>query len=204
MAIITEVSQVLRLAYEPSEVFWEVKHEPPVKTAAAILMLALLTRVLAVTSTSFHFSTVNPEDTDLLRELVRLYVPVFSWVFGTYAVATVMSGEGTLKQVIVASSLSLLPYVLLVPLVTFLTQVLTLPSGLWVRLMQGAAYAWCGYLLFTAVRIIHNYENVLALVVSALGFFLMSVFWALVGIVYSYNFQVVRFVREILADIAAR
>ncbi len=161
-------------------------------------------RVFGVYCTGFHFSTVNPEDASLIGELFRLFVPLFSWMVGVYAVSTIMDGEGTLYQLFVAFGISLFPYVLLTFPEIVLTNVLTLESALWVRIIQVLKFAWCAFLVFTAIEVVCQYEVRSCLVVSGLGFFLTIVAWALVGIIYSYTSQFVDFIKQVLIEIAIR
>lgn len=204
MAALSSVAQVLRVIYEPGEVFWEVKQKPPLVSALVMLALALLVRIFNIYVTSFHFSLTDPESTNIVAELSQLFVPLLSWVVASYGVALIMEGEGTFKQIFIACSLSLLPYVIVTPLQTLLTNVLALSEGVWVRAVQTAVYWWCLYLLYTAVRVIYNYDDIRALVVMGLALFLMLLAWAILGIIYSYTDQVIRFVREVLLEVAIR
>lgn len=183
------------LSLRESGVLWPV---------GVLLLLAVAVRMASLSALSFHFRTQRPEDTRLLFESGKILVPWITWCVAQLAVSEIFYGEGTFRQILVASAWALWPFILLALPVNLLTHWLTLDekavfqAGWW--LIWGLA-AWN---LFRQVQTVHNFEVRQTLVVVALTLLGMFILWVLVGLVYALTSEIVRFGREILLEIYVR
>jgi hypothetical protein len=102
-------------------------------------------------------------------QIIAVIVPVVLWVIGNWCLTTLFDGEGSLKDIYIASCYSLAPLPVFVILSTILTNVLTVSEGGIIGLLVGLGYVWVGILLFFGMAVTHDYttgKNLIAVVGS--------------------------------------
>ncbi|NLG68832.1 MAG: hypothetical protein GX496_04565 [Firmicutes bacterium] len=189
---------------EPQETFERLRQRGSVGAAIVMIGLALAVRVATFFTTAFHFSSAEPSEVNFAGEVLRLLVPLLTWVVANYAVTAILYGEGTLRAIFVASSYCLAPYVLLTPWISLATNVLTLSEAALVNGAQAMVYAWTGLLFFISVKVIHNYEWGQTLAITLLTLATMLATWAVAATVYGLTDQVLHFFREVVREALLR
>lgn len=69
-----------------------------------LLVLAVLSWMISLSSLSFQYRTRRPEEICLLIESVKIIVPWISWCISASMVGDIFFGEGTLKKILISSA----------------------------------------------------------------------------------------------------
>lgn len=189
---------------EPSEVFLELKSGRYLGPGLLMLGCFYLVRVLSIMTTSFHYSSVDPNRTSMLLEAVYLFVPLLTWVVAHYAVSTVTEGKGFIRDFLIGTAFSLSPYILFSVPVALLTNVMAPGERMYYTTMNAAIVIWCVILFLHQIRVINEFSYRKAIGSGLVSIFAILLSWGMLGLVYGVGMEMVRFVREILLEIALR
>lgn len=196
------------LVFHPFDGFWDLKHEKRGSVRGGLTILGLT--ILAV----FYYSVgkgyiFNPTQAGNASSIVffaiSITLPVFLWVTANWCLTTLFDGEGSFRDVLIATTYSLSPLPPLLVISTLLTNVLTKTEGpIATKLIPFFAYIWVGFLLFFGMLVTHGYslpKNIVTtlgtIVTLAVLIFVASLFSTLVG-------KMVQFVANIVIEIGAR
>ncbi len=144
---------------------------------------------------SMDISTANP--TSLI---IMFWVPLILWIVGNYMIGTINEGEGSFKQIYVATAYSFAPYLLFTPVIIALSYVLTLNEAFVVNIGAIFIIAWTACLLFISVQEIQRYKFGETVRNILLVFFFMIMVVVAFSIVYLLFGQIVSFVKEIVGE----
>lgn len=200
-----EILYGFHLIFHPFDGFWDLKHEKRGSVRGAIFYIALA--VLTFTYQAIGRSYIlNPRASyaSILVQVTSLLVPLFLWVTANWCLTTLMDGEGSFKDIFVATSYSLIPIPLLIIPATLLTNVLTASEmGIYTMLLTIAWY-WVGVLIFFGMMVTHDYslgKNVITSIGTIIGMaFIMFVMILLSTLVV----KMVGFVSSIVTEISYR
>ena len=155
-----ELLYVFHLVFHPFDGFWDLKHEKrgSVRAAATILGITILAFFYQGIGQGYMF---NPRDTysTIFMQLISVAVPVLLWVIANWCLTTLFDGEGSMKDVFIATCYSLAPLPLFVVISTILTNVLTTSQASIVNLIVTFGYIWVGVLLFFGMVVTHDYST---------------------------------------------
>ena len=149
----------LHLPVHPFAGFWELKHEKRGNPVAGtvILGLAVLSHLFRQQYSGYLFSTYNAAKYNVFTEILTVLLPVFLWVLSNWCLTTLMDGEGNMKDVYVATTYSLAPMVLLIPL-TLISNVMSLGEASYYQFFLSLIFVWVGLLIFFSTMITHQYS----------------------------------------------
>jgi hypothetical protein len=189
----------------PSEAMWELKYDGQWIAVPILLVLAVCIRLITIEVTSYEFTTIEPADTNLILEMAKVLVPWVTWVVAGYGVASIFYGEGTFKNVAVASAYALVPYILFEAEYTALfSHVLSLDEKVIYYFGQTLITVWMLLLFFMQLKVIHDFslgKSVLVGLVSILG---MIVLWVLIALTYLLTLQLIQFFVEVGYEFVTR
>ena len=115
-----------------------------------------------------------------------------------------MDGEGSLKDIFIASSYSLLPLPLLIIPSVMLSNILAVNEGQLVSLLVGIAFVWTGMLLFFGMMVTHDYslgKNF----ITTIGTIVAMAFIIFVAVLFSSLVaRMVSFVSSIFVELSYR
>lgn len=155
-----EMLYVFHIIFHPFDGFWDLKHEKRGSVRAALT-------ILGITILAFFYQGIgqgymfNPRGTvsTIFDQLLAVAVPVLLWVVANWCLTTLFDGEGSMKDVFVATCYSLAPLPLFVIISTILTNILTVGEGSIVNLLVTIGYVWVGLLLFFGMVVTHDYST---------------------------------------------
>lgn len=150
----------LHVIIHPFDGFWDLKHEKRGGMKSALLILALLiaTFILKRQYTGYLFNPDTFSRLNLLLELVRVILPFLLWCIANWCLTTLMDGEGSFKDIVIAMSYALTPLIVVnIPLI-FLSRILTIEEGAYYNFFNGLASVWAGFLAVTGIMIVHQYS----------------------------------------------
>lgn len=190
-----------KLLFSPIKNFYDLKFEKKgrLETGLFIVVLVILTFILQrqLTGMSFQRPMINPKDLNIISEILSVLVPFFLWCTANWALTTLMDGDGSYKDIVMASGYALFPIVLInIPLI-LLSHVMTREEGGFYYIFMSIATYWSFFQLFISNMVIHQYSVKKALVVvlmTIIGMgiisFIALLFTSFIGQLYAFGYSV--------------
>ena len=200
-----EVLYAFHLFSHPFDGFWDLKHEKRGSVRGAIfwLALAVLTFTYQSVGQSYLFNPTGATSSVFIQA-ISILMPVFLWVTSNWCLTTLFDGEGSYKDIFIASCYSLAPIPLLVIPSVLLTHVFTLNEVGIVSLLVSLAWVWVGILVFSGMMITHGYslfKNLLTCIATIVGAaFIMFVALLFTGLIQ----KIVGFISSIVTELSYR
>lgn len=154
-----ELLYVFHLMFHPFDGFWDLKHEKrgSVRAGATILGITLL---------GFYYQNIgqgyilNPqgEYSTIFATMLSVLVPLALWVVANWCLTTLFEGEGSFKDIFIASTYSLAPLPLLMIPATIASNVVISDEADIISLLVTFAFIWTGILLFFGMMVTHDYS----------------------------------------------
>lgn len=200
-----ELLYAFHLIFHPFDGFWDLKHEKRGSVRAAITILGL-------TIVAFYYNSIgrgyimNPTDeySTIFAQAGSVLLPLALWVVANWCLTTLFEGEGSFKDVFVASCYALFPLVLtLVPATLFSNIVLAEETGI-LTLLINIGYIWTFMLIFFGAQTTHDYtlgKNLIMTIATIVGMAIVM----FIGILFtSLISNMVSFVTNIIVELQYR
>jgi hypothetical protein len=121
---------------------------------------------MAITVLAFFYQSVgrgyifNPRDTysTIIVQLLSVLVPVLLWCVGNWCLTSLFEGEGSFKDIFVATSYCLVPLPLLIIPATLASNWVTTTEASIVTFVGTVAFIWVGLLLIAGMSVTHDYS----------------------------------------------
>ena len=187
----------------PFDGFWDLKHEKRGSVRGAVIILIIT--VLAVFYQGIGGGYLYSKGfSSALGTLMSILVPLMLWVIANWCLTTLFEGEGTFKDVFVATSYALLPLPLIIIPTTIVSNFMTLDESALVTLFNGLAFLWVGLLIFFGMMITHDY-SIGKSFLTALGTIVGMVFIMFIAVLFSTLVsKMVSFIYGIIEEIQYR
>ncbi len=201
-----ELLYTFHVILHPFDGFWDLKHEKrgSVKSAFVILLATVMVFFYNSIGQGYIFNPRPSTTFNIVGAITAVVVPLLLWVVANWCLTTLFEGEGSMKDIFVASCYCLTPLVLLILPSTIASNFLIANEGGIITLLQSFAYIWMGLLLFIGMMVTHNYtvgKNALTCIATIVGMafimFMGLLFSSLVG-------KMVSFVTNIIDEISYR
>lgn len=154
-----ELMYAFHVIFHPFDGFWDMKHEKRGSLRAAFTILAVAAVVFAwqAIGQSFIFNPVGGY-ANVIGQLAGMLLPLLLWVTSNWCLTTLFDGEGSFKDIFIACCYSLTPIILIVPIATLLTHVVTLSESGFITLLLNVCYVWLFLLIFFGTMVTHDYS----------------------------------------------
>ena len=202
---IEELVFAFHLWLHPFDGFWDLKHEKrgSVRAGTTIMVLTILAFFYQSIGRGYTF---NPRDnySTILVQILSITLPIVLWCVGNWCLTTLFDGEGSFKDIYVATTYSLTPLPILVVISTILTNVLTASEGSMVSLLVTFGYIWVGILLFFGTLVTHDYslpKNVLTVLGTIAA---MAVIMFIAVLFSNLVVKMITFISAIITEIGNR
>jgi hypothetical protein len=200
-----EFFYAFHLIFHPFDGFWDLKHEKrgSVRGALAWLGLAVLAFTYQAVGEAFIF---NPRGSmsSVIMQLSALIVPLLLWTVANWCLTTLFNGEGSLKDVFIASCYSLAPIPLIIFITTLLTYCVTDTEATFITLIISVCYVWLGLLLFCSTMVTHDYslgKNTLTILGTIAG---MAIIMFICALFAGLITKMISFVSNVITEIQYR
>lgn len=200
-----EFFYAFHVIFHPFDGFWDLKHEKrgSLRGAFAWLGLAVLVFTYQATSEAFIF---NPRGamTSVISQMLGLIVPLVLWTVANWCITTLFNGEGSLKDIFIASCYCLAPIVLVIFPSTLLTYCVTASEATFITLIIAVCYIWLGLLLFCSTMVTHDYsfgKNILTVLVTIAG---MAIIMFILALFSGLFVKMASFISNIITEIQYR
>ena len=193
-----ELLYVFHLIFHPFDGFWDLKHEKrgSVRASLTIMLITIVAFFYQAIGQGYSFNPRGDYST-VFVQVIAVAVPVILWCVGNWCLTTLFDGEGSFKDIIIATGYSLAPLPVFVILSTILTNLMTAQEGSMVNLLVSIGYVWVGFLLFFGMMVVHDYSmgknfaTVLGTIVAmAIIIFVIVLFSSLVAKMVTFVFAI--------------
>lgn len=182
------------LIFHPFDGFWDLKHENRGSVRGALTFIGL-----TIVSFCFKYAGIN-----VFFEIIGVMLPIMLFVTANWCLTTLFEGEGSFKDIFVATGYAVAPLPFMTILSTALANVLTAEESGILTMINNIAYVWVGILLFFGVMLTHDYQlgkNILTIIGTIVGMivivFLVALFATLIG-------KIISFISNIITELSFR
>ncbi len=200
-----ELLFAFHLVFHPFDGFWDLKHEKrgSVRAASTIFALTIIAFFYNGIGKGYLF---NPQgnQTTIFAALLSVGIPVMLWAISNWCLTTLFDGEGSFKDIYIATCYSLAPLPLFLVVSTILSNVLVTTEGKIVTLVTTIGLIWTVILIFFGMLVTHDY-SISKNFVTILGTILaMAIIMFLVLLFGSLMMKMVSFVVSLVKEVANR
>ncbi len=154
-----EILYGFHLIFHPFDGFYDLKHEHRGSVRASFVFIALAIVAFFYQGIGQGY-VLNPtrEVTTIWIQAISVLVPLILFVLANWCLTTLFDGEGSFKDIFIASSYSLLPLTFLIIPATIASNWVTLTEAGIVSMLTVIAFIWCIFLLFFGTMVTHDYS----------------------------------------------
>ena len=200
-----ELMFTFHVIFHPFDGFYDMKHEKRGSVRAG-------TTILGITIIAFYYQSIgqgyimNPTGsfTTIFNTITSVIVPLALWVIANWCLTTLFDGEGSLKDIYIATTYSLAPLPIIMVPVTIATHFIVDSEVSLITLFTSIAFIWAGILIFFGTMVTHDYsmgKNVITTLGTIVGMvcimFITLLFSTLLG-------KLVSFVTNIITELKYR
>ncbi|MBQ8818209.1 MAG: YIP1 family protein [Clostridia bacterium] len=200
-----EIIYVFHVIFHPFDGFWDLKHEKRGSLRAAIT-------ILAAVIVAFYYQAIgqgyllNPQEnySTIIAVILSVGAPFALWTIANWCLTTLFDGEGSYKDIFIATCYALAPMVIILIPTTLVSNVLVAEELDILSVINAFAFIWAGILIFFGMMVTHDYpmgKNFLTTLGTILGMvvimFIAILFSTLLG-------KLVSFVTNIVTEIQFR
>jgi hypothetical protein len=170
-------------------------------TISILLLLIVVIRVLCIYVTHYPVAILEARDANIGAEIVKMIGPIFTWIIACYAVTSIMEGEALLREILMASVFSMMPYIILAFPIALLSHLLCAYEIGFFYSLQGLMWVWIAVLVFINVKVINDYSFGRTLGVCIISIFAVILIWGLLLLLYSMTNQLWNFLEGIIREV---
>ena len=194
------------LMTHPIDGYYGIKRENKASylSASIYFLMFFIVYLIFIFETNFLFNPLIRSQIDIFEQVISIFLPYILFVLANYLVCSIRDGEGSFKDVYIATSYSLLPAIIGLPLMTLVSQGLTLNEAFLFDFGMIIIYVLTGFYLIMMVKEIHYYE-----MKATVGNIFITIFTAVmilvvVFIVYLLLGEVVQLFLDIIREVTVR
>lgn len=173
-------------------------------TTLVLLVIVIVEFIINKYWCGFLQKTIREGRYEIFSDVGMILVLFIGLTVCCYLVSTINDGEGTVKKLATSFSYSLLPYILITPVIFVLSHVLTYNEQFLISFAQVFMWAWTLILIFLSIKEINNYtvkENVKVILLTIFTALILAL---LIFIVYVLWAQVFDFISAIFGEVVYR
>ena len=188
----------------PFDGFWDLKHEKRGSVRGGLCILALTVFAVVYNAIGSAYLFGGGGKVNIVGPMVTVLLLVGLWCLANWCLTTLFDGEGSLKDIFVATTYALVPIPIIMIPATIATHFCSLAEAEFITLALGLAYVWTGMLIIFGSMTTHGYSmgrNIAISFFTVVGMvfilFMAVLFWNLIT-------RMVSFVTDIVTEISYR
>ncbi len=200
-----ELLYVFHIIFHPFDGFWDLKHEKRGSLRAAITIFGMVV-------VTFYYQAIgqgyllNPQGSyaSLFGVILSVAAPFALWTIANWCLTTLFDGEGSYKDIFIATCYALMPVVIIMIPTTLASNFLVTEELDILSVINAFAFIWAGLLIFLGTMVTHDYamgKNILTVAGTIVGMivimFIAILFTTLLG-------KLVSFITNIVTEIQFR
>lgn len=192
--------------FHPADGFYSMKYEKQGKVGIIFINLLLfwLSFTFQKQYAGFAMNETHPLDINILVDFATVVGMFLLWCVGNWSVTTLMNGEGSFKDIAMATSYAMTPVILIFIPATIISNVMVFSEKEFYFLVISLAIVWAVLLLFMGIYTVHNYTVGKAVATIILTIIAILIITFLIGLMLSLVQQMYGFVESIYMEIAYR
>ena len=206
MTKLTPIQWVGYVVFHPVDGFEDMrwKKAGSLKIAFIIVFLLFFALIAHERLYGFQFGSVEDKTFSIVPYFMKSMVAFAVWVVGNWAVCTIFSGEGTMRNICIYSAYSLVPFIVQILVNVMLSHVLVRDEAVFMQIIRAVGILWSVLLMFSAVRSVHGYsaaKTFFAIVLTLASALIMLILFVLL---LSLIQQIYIFISTIVTEITYR
>ena len=200
-----ELCYVVHIMFHPFDGFWDLKHEQRGSVRASIVFLVVTIAAYFYKSIGQGYLLNTRESTaSISTSVITVLVTVFLWVISNWCLTTLFDGEGSFKDIFVATSYSLLPVSLTIIPCTIASNFIIKSETSMLTLVETIGIIYMVLLVIIGMMVTHDYpmgKNI----ITVGGTIIAMVFIMFVAVLFSTLLtKIVSFVSNIVIELRYR
>lgn len=184
-----------RILFRPIESYNEIKHVRYYNWwfVGGILTFWFVVQIMYKQCSGFRFNVYNPDNLNIYVELLRSAALFILFCVCNWGICALMDGEGRFCEICTACAYAMVPYLCIKSITIFLSNIMTFNEAVFLHWIHWIGIAWSTFLVFQAIRIIHQYstpKTIAALFLSVIGIaivlFIILLLFALFQQIYAF------------------
>lgn len=204
--LVQQLAYTVHILRDPADTSYGIKREKKASILSATIVLLVFFAVYVGQKylSGFLFKTVRDGVYELAldAELIAMLFGLVTVCF--YLVCTVREGEAKLRDLYIGFAYALMPVIVLCPIATVLSNVLTNNEAFLITLLQFVAYAWTGVLCVLMLMFLNDFSFKKTVVIIFWSVFTLLVVVAVAFIVIVLLNQLWEFVQAIYGEVVYR
>ncbi|WP_309120211.1 YIP1 family protein [Paenibacillus sp.] len=168
-----------RVIRHPVNGMYDLANSRNVKWQAAVLLL-LVGYAVSITGkyvVGFLFETTRVDEMSVTWEAMQYFLPILTWILGSYLIGSIMKGEATFKKVVIVNCYALMPMIAFTLPVQLLSNMLTLQESIIYSSCTNLLLGWVLLLMFSGLINAQNYNLKEALSMTTVSIFTVACIW---------------------------
>lgn len=193
----------IAVLFHPIDTFYYIKsRQTPVNCISCLFLLlsVVAVRICSIYITHYPIASVQPRDANIWLEMVKLLLPVLTWVISCYAITTISDGETLLKEIFFASAYSMMPYIICTIPLALLSKILDRNQLSLYNTLNAIVLIWVLLIFFLSVRTMNSYTVGQTVRVCIISLITMLLLWAVLILIFALTSQLVEFIRGIVNE----
>ena len=169
-----------------------------------ILVVFMVEYIINKYTCGFLMKNVMEGRYEIFSDIGTVLVVMVALTASTYLVCTINEGEGTVKKLYTFFCYSLMPYVVLTPVVYLLSHVFTTNEVFLLTMLNLLIYGWIAVIAFVGLKEVNNFKVNETVKVIFLTVFTVLILALLIFIIYVLWAQVFEFISAIAGEVVYR
>jgi hypothetical protein len=194
----------LMVLFHPADSFRRIKSDRSrfdYKPIFVILFLLIVVRVAYIYLCHFPLALIQPRDTNIFLEIVKLILPVVSWAVSCYAVTTIMDGGSLMRETMKSSVYCMMPYIYFTIPLAILSHVLGLSEMMLFRALTAGIWIWVALLFLISIKVMNEYTVLQTIGISLITIITLILIWAAFLLLATLTGQLIDFVRGFITEL---
>lgn len=198
-----KIYTLFRLLTHPVDALNDVKYEKKgsLTIANIILVLFFLVHMFSSSKTGYLFLSSNEEKVNILSVFLTSVGAVALWNVCNWAVCTLFDGEGSFREIWIMTCYSVLPYVILQPMIVLFSNVLSIDETVVYSTLSTLAMAWFLLLAFLSMMVCQQFTVTKTIVLAVVTFLAILAVAFLALMLFSTSQQIIGFVKNIVLEL---
>ncbi len=194
-------SYILKVLVHPIDSFWEMKFQNKLKwwIPPLLVVIFFLATIFERQVRAFSFNDAYNTPLDLMYQIRMVVLPIVLFCISNWAITTLMDGKGTMKDIFMVVSYSLIPLTIFKVVGSVISGMLSLNEDVYLSMIDGIGLIWFGIILVVGIMTVHQYSfikmlatMVLTVVAAAIVIFVVLLFFDLFSEIFGFIYTIYR------------
>ena len=178
-----------------------MKKKGSLTIANIILFLFFLVHMFSSSKTGYLFLSSNEVKVNIISVFLTSVGAVALWNVCNWAVCTLFDGEGSFREIWIMTCYSILPYVILQPMIVLFSNVLSIDETVLYSTLSTLAMAWFLLLAFLSMMVCQQFTVTKTIVLAIVTFLAILAVAFLALMLFSTSQQIIGFVKNIVLEL---